>query len=160
MNRYYTHLYSYYNGLNTFLFRLFNFFVPDLGSKCYCKNFSSFNNNYNKIFNSKIKHFAFNNNAKKVRQKILHQKHIEANILKILITQEHKNNIQSKEHIPIFDSISINKKYEKYINLKENDHIKPNILSMLKDVYVDVEYLTEYCDYNTSGNTLLLIVIF
>ncbi|XP_060848746.1 MATH and LRR domain-containing protein PFE0570w-like [Rhopalosiphum padi] len=126
----------------------------NLGSKCYCKNFSSFNNNYNKIFNSKIKHFAFNNNAKKVRQKILHQKHIEANILKILITQEHKNNIQSKEHIPIFDSISINKKYEKYINLKENDHIKPNILSMLKDVYVDVEYLTEYCDYNTSDNKL------
>ncbi|XP_050058427.1 uncharacterized protein MAL13P1.304-like isoform X3 [Aphis gossypii] len=126
----------------------------NLGSKCYCKNFSSFNNNDNKIFTSKIKHFAFNNNAKKIRQKILHQKHLEANILKILITKERKNIIQSKDHIPIFDSISINKKYEKCNNLKDNDHIKPSILSMLKDVYVDVDYLTEYCDYNTSDNKL------
>lgn len=89
----------------------------------------------------------------------MHQKHLEANILKILITKERKNIIQSKDHIPIFDSISMNKKYEKCNNLKDNDHIKPSILSMLKDVYVDVDYLTEYCDYNTSGNTLINILL-
>ncbi|XP_022179933.1 protein PFF0380w-like isoform X10 [Myzus persicae] len=124
-------------------------------SRCYCKNFNSFNINDNKIFTSKIKHFAFNNNAKKVRQKLLLRKHLEANILNMLITKEHKNIIQSREHnIPIFNSISINKKFEKF-DFKENDHIEPSILSMLKDVYVDVEYLTEYCDYNTSDHKLL-----
>jgi len=134
---------------------LLNFFVPDCYSKCYCKNFITFNNNDNKIFTSKIKHFAFNDNANKVRQIKLHKKHLEANILNTLITKEHINIIQSREHnIPIFSSILIGKKYEKCIDLKENDHIEPRILNMLKDVYVDVEYLTEYCDYNTSGNTL------
>lgn len=152
-NRYYTNLYDYSDVFYTFLFRL-NFFVPDHSSRCYCKNFNSFNINDNKIFTSKIKHFAFNNNAKKVRQKLLLRKHLEANILNMLITKEHKNIIQSREHnIPIFNSISINKKFEKF-DFKENDHIEPSILSMLKDVYVDVEYLTEYCDYNTSGNIL------
>ncbi|KAL5238152.1 hypothetical protein ACI65C_005562 [Semiaphis heraclei] len=95
-------------------------------SKCYCKNFISFNNNYSKIFNSKIKHFAFNNNANKVRQQKLHKKHLEANILNTLITKDHINIIQSREHnIPIFNSISIDKKYEKCIDLKENDHFEP-----------------------------------
>ena len=154
MNRYYTNLYNYSNVLNKFLFRLLNFFVSDLYSQCYCKNFTSFNNDDNKIFTSKIKHFAFNNNAKKVRQKILRKKHLEANILNMLITKEHKNIIQSREHKPIFNSTLINKKYEKFIESKENDHISPSVLSMLKDVYVDVEYLTECCDYSTSGNTL------
>jgi len=84
----------------------------------------------------------------------LHKKHLEANILNTLITKEYINIIQSKEHnIPIFNSISIDKKYEKCTDLKEKDHIEPSILNILKDVYVDVEYLPEYCDYNTSGNT-------
>jgi len=132
---------------------LLNFFVPDFYYKRYCKNFISFNNNYNKIFNSKIKHFAFNNNANKVRQKKLDKKHLEANILNTLITKDHINIIRSREHnIQIFNSISIDKKYEKCIDLKENDHIEPSILNMVKDVYVDVEYITVYCDYNTSGN--------
>ncbi|XP_060870265.1 protein PFF0380w-like isoform X3 [Metopolophium dirhodum] len=126
----------------------------NLYSECYCKNFTSFNNDDNKIFTSKVKHFAFNNNAKKVRQKILRKKHLEANILNMLITKEHKNIIQSREHKPIFNSILINKKYEKCIESKNNDHIAPSVLSMLKDVYVDVEYLTEYCDYNTSAHKL------
>ncbi|KAL4084433.1 hypothetical protein QTP88_028255 [Uroleucon formosanum] len=119
-------------------------------SKCYCKNFASFNNDDNKIFTSKIKHFAFNNNAKKNRQKILRKKHLEANILNMLINKEHKNIIQSGEHKPIFNSILIDKKYEKCIESKENDHIAPSVLSILKDVYVGVEYLTENCDYNTT----------
>eukprot|EP00102_Acyrthosiphon_pisum_P020007 XP_016657217.1 PREDICTED: uncharacterized protein MAL13P1.336-like isoform X1 [Acyrthosiphon pisum] len=97
----------------------------DLNSKCYCKNFRSFNKDVSKIFTSKINHFAFNNKAKKLREKILRKKHLEANILNMLITKEHKNIIQSSEHIPIFNSISINKKYEKCIDLKENHHIKP-----------------------------------
>jgi len=104
---------------------LLNFFVPDLDFKCYCKNFTTFNNDDNKIFTSKIKHFAFNNNAKKVRQKILRKKHLEANILNMLITKEFKNIIQSSEHVPIFNSISINNKWGKCIDFKENDHIKP-----------------------------------
>lgn len=152
MNRYYTNLYYYSNVLNKFLFRFLNLFVPD--SKCYCKNFASFNNDDNKIFTSKIKHFAFNNNAKKNRQKILRKKHLEANILNMLINKEHKNIIQSGEHKPIFNSILIDKKYEKCIESKENDHIAPSVLSILKDVYVGVEYLTENCDYNTSDNTI------
>ncbi|XP_029343683.1 protein PFC0760c isoform X3 [Acyrthosiphon pisum] len=126
----------------------------NLYSQCYCKNFTSFNNDDNKIFTSKIKHFAFNNNAKKVRQKILRKKHLEANILNMLITKDHKNIIQPREHKPIFNSILINKKYEKCIESKENDHIAPSVLSMLKDVYVDVDYLTEYSDYNTSAHKL------
>lgn len=158
MNRYYTHLYYYYNVPNKFLFRLLIFFVTDLYSKCYCENFSSFNHNDNKILTSKIKHFAFNNYAKKVRQKILRQKHLEANILKILITKEHKHITQSKEHLPIFNSTPINIRYEKCVQSTENDHIKPNILTMLKDVYVDIEYLTEYCDHNTSGNIINNII--
>jgi len=104
---------------------LLNFFVPDLHSKCYCKNFTSFNKDDNKIFTSKIKHFAFNNNAKKLRQKILRKKHLEANILNTLITKELKNIIHSSEHVPILNSISINKKHENWIDLKKNDHIKP-----------------------------------
>ncbi|XP_060856901.1 probable serine/threonine-protein kinase DDB_G0283337 isoform X3 [Metopolophium dirhodum] len=96
----------------------------DLNYKCYCKNFRSFNKDVDKIFTSKIKHFAFNNNAKKLREKILREKHLEANILNMLITKVHKNIIQSSEHIPIFNSISINKKYKKCIDLKENHHIK------------------------------------
>lgn len=125
MNRYYTNMNYYTNVLNKFLFRLLNFFVPDLYSKCYCKNFICFNKDDNKIFTSKIKHFAFNNNAKKLRQKILRKKHLEANILNMLITKGLKNIVQSSKHVPIFNSISINKKHEKWIDLKENDHIKP-----------------------------------
>jgi len=104
---------------------LFNFFVPDLNFKCYCKNFRSFNKDVNKIFTSKIKHFAFNNNAKKLREKILREKHLEANILNMLITKVHKNIIPSSEHLPIFNSISINKKYKKCIGLKEKHYNKP-----------------------------------
>jgi len=104
---------------------LFNFFVPDLNSKCYCKNFRSFNKDVNKIYNSKIKHFAFKNNAKKLREKILREKHLEANILNMLITKEHKYIIQSSKHMPNINSISNNKKYEKCIDLKEDHHIKP-----------------------------------
>jgi len=104
---------------------LFNFFVPDLNSKCYCKNFRSFNKDANKTFTSKIKHFAFNKNTKKLREKKMREKQLEANILNMLITKEYKNIIQLSKHIPIFNSISINKKYEKCIDLKENHHIKP-----------------------------------
>ena len=56
---------------------------------------------------------------------ILREKHLEANILNMLITKEHKNIVQASKHMPNFNSISTNKKYEKCIDLKENHHIKP-----------------------------------
>lgn len=56
--------------------------------------------------------------------------------------------------LPTINSIPINIKNEKCTKLKENDHIEPIISNMLKDVYVDVDYLPEYCDYNYYGNII------
>lgn len=59
--------------------------------------------------------------------------------------------IQSEIVLPIFKPIPINIKHKKSIDIKENDHIEPRILNMLKDVYVGVDYLSD-CDFNKDGN--------
>lgn len=84
---------------------------------------------------------------------------MEANILKKLISQNHKYVVHLEKLIPNFESILMqnenDKKKKSSIKLNENDHIEPRILNMLKDVYVDVEYLSESCDYIKDGKTIL-----
>jgi hypothetical protein len=135
---------------------LFNFFVSDekFDSMCHCKNYYSFNRNANKILTSKINHFVFNTNAEKYRQKVLHQKYLEANILKMLINEDNKNIIKLEKLTPLSNSILNNMNYEKKIHVNDNDHIETNILNMLKDVYVDFEYVSEYCEDNKDGNII------
>lgn len=127
--------------------------------KCKCKIFYEFNKDANEILNSKTKHFVFNNNIEKNRQKLLHLKNFESNILNILISED-KKNILSK-YVKNIKLDSMNYKEEECIVFNKNDHIDSNILNILKDVYVDVEYLPEYNDYCKTGNitnTLKLIV--
>lgn len=135
---------------------MFNFSVSDeqFNSKCHCKHFYSFNKNANKILTSKTNHFVFNTNAEKCRQKVLHQKYLEANILKMLINEDNKNIIKLEKLTPPSNSILNNINYEKEVHVKDNDHIEPNILNMLKDVYVDFEYVSEYCEDNKNGNII------
>lgn len=128
------------------------FFVPvgQFDLKCQCNTFFTLNKDANEILNSKTQHFAFNFNAIEARTTFLRQKQWEANILKNLITKDKKNIIQSKTDLTTKTFININnKKNECCINSEEigNNHIEPNILNMLKDVYVDVEYLSDSCDY-------------
>lgn len=137
---------------------MFNFLFPGLQHdfKCSCEIFYSFNKDTNKILNSKIKHFAFNINAKKVRQKLLDKKNLEASLLKLLISNGmtynlKMNTVQSKNHVSILNSSPSNSKHEKCVNLEKNDHIEPKILNILKDVYVGVDFLSG-CDYNEDGN--------
>jgi len=136
---------------------LFNFLFPgsQRDSKCSCEIFYSFNKDTNKILTSKIKHFAFNINAKKVRQKLLDQKNLEASLLKLLISNDmaynlKMNSVQSKNHLSILKPVPINSKHKKCVNPEKNDHIEPTILNILKDVYVGVDFLSG-CDYNEDG---------
>lgn len=122
-------------------------------NKCKCKIFYEFNKDANEILTSKTKHIAFNNNTKKNRQKFLHLKNLEANILKILIT-ENKKNILSKKLVTNEKPISMSCKEKECIDFNKNDHIDPSILNILKDVYVDVEYLPGYNEYNKTGNII------
>lgn len=155
MNSYYTNPYYYWLVLYNFLFRLFNFFVSDEQSnpKCHCKIFYSFNINANMKLTSKPNHFVFNTYAEKLRQKVLHQKYLEANILDTLIRKD-SNNIKSEKLTPTSNTIFTNLNYEKKVHVIENDHIKPTILSMLKDVHVDLDYVSEYCESNKDGNII------
>lgn len=133
---------------------MFNFFVSGekFDSKCHCKIFYRFNKNANKILTSKTNHFVFNTNTEKFRQKVLHQKYLEASILEMLITKDNKNIIKPEKLSPTSNTLLINLSDEKKVHVKEDDHIEPTILNMLKDVYVDLEYVSEYCDYNKYGN--------
>lgn len=111
--------------------------------------FYNFNKDTNKISNSKIKHFAFNNNAKKVHYKLLHLKNLEANMLNILITKEKQNIISSKKRVNAKNTILSSKKDE-CIDFKKNGHIKPSILNVSNNI----EYLPKYYEYNKFGNIL------
>lgn len=137
---------------------MFNFVFSDLKlkSKCQCKAFYSFNKDANKILTSKIKHFAFNKNAKKVRQKLLHQKHLEANSLKMLITEDKKNIPQLNMCLPTINSFPMSIKHEKCINVKQNHINEPSILNMLKDVYEDRNYIPKYSNYNHYSDIIKL----
>lgn len=118
--------------------------------------FYIFNKDANKILTSKINHFAFNHNAKNIRQKLFHQKHLEANNLKMLITECKKYIVQPKMCLPTINSTPMNIKFKKCINLKENHVDEPNILNMLKDVYVDGDYLPRYSNYNDYSSIIKL----
>jgi len=86
-----------------------------------------------------------------VRQHLFLLKCEEAKILKMLIIND-KKNIQFKKVLPSINSIVINQKYVKPIKLISNNHIEPNSLNIVKDVYVDSNYLSESCDYEKNGN--------
>lgn len=148
MNRYYTFLYCYIFVFYNFLFSLFIFFVPvgQFNSKCQCNSFFTLNKDANKIFNSKTQHFAFNYNALEARTKFLRQKEWEAKKLKNLIVED-KKNIQSKIDLPTLSFINKRKEYCMDSEEIGDNHIDPTILKVLKDVYVDVEYLSDSCDY-------------
>lgn len=118
--------------------------------------FFHFNKETNKILTSKIKHFAFNTKAKKVRQKLLDQKNLEATLLKMLIDNDAKYIVKSANHVPIFKPVIINPKHKNCIDLKRNDHIEPNILNILKDVYVGVDTLSGW-DHEEYGNTSITL---
>jgi len=79
-------------------------------------------------------------------------KNNDTEIRNLSVHVSEEKDTQLKEVIPTKNSNLINKKLEKCVNINESDHIEPNILSMLKDVYVDIEYLPEYCDYKKYGN--------
>jgi len=74
--------------------------------------------------------------------------HIEPTIL-CKHSFENEKNIQSETFVQSKNLNLINKTC---INRNESDHIEPNILSMLKDVYVDFEYLPALCDDKKYGN--------
>lgn len=87
----------------------------------------------------------------------MHLKHLEANILRTLIMNDEKCIVQLKTPLLKFKPILSNFKYKKCTNLKNDisNHIKPSILNILKDVYVGVDYLSEYCDLNEDGKVEL-----
>lgn len=139
---------------------LFIVLGTQLKPKCHCNVMFKFNKETNKILTSKLKHFAFNNCAKKNREKFLHKKHLEAIMLKNLIEENKKYTMKSDKFIPTYKSILISGKNKNSNNFKEKDHIKPSILSMLKDVYVDVEYLSDKCcDYIHVKNGMYAIIM-
>lgn len=69
-----------------------------------------------------------------------------------LITENNDSIIQSERRVSHLNSTLSNKSQTKLIDVNENNHIEPNILQMLKDVYVGVEYLSEIFDCNQDGN--------
>lgn len=76
-------------------------------------------------------------------------KRSEASILKSLIINDIKNNIQLKMPLPSYlKPISIYKKYE-----KNSSHIEPLELNMLKDKSIGkgVDNLSENCGLNKNG---------
>lgn len=136
---------------------MFNFFVPDLNvdHKCQCKIPYTFNQDANTILTSKTKHFAFNNDAEKLRLKYLYQKNLDANNLQKIMTEDTKN-IQLQRLVPQFNPILVGYDNKNCNNPKENNHIEPDVLEMLKDVYVDFEYLSEYSMSEKVGKINLL----
>ncbi|XP_050522871.1 uncharacterized protein MAL13P1.304-like isoform X3 [Daktulosphaira vitifoliae] len=108
-----------------------------IDKKCNCKTFFYVNVDNNKIFNSKSEHHAFDINLKKSRSDMYTKKHIEGNILHDLI--------KGKE--------SILKPLEISHKTTVSNDIDPNILSILKDVYVDIDYLSDNCETRERDKT-------
>lgn len=78
----------------------------------------------------------------------MHQKHLEANNLKMLITEDKKYTPRLNMCLPTINSIPMNIKHEKCINLKVNHIDEPNILNMFKDDYEDGDCIPKYSNYH------------
>lgn len=117
----------------------------------------SFNKDANTILTSKTKHFVFNNDSVNVRLKYLHQKHLDANNFKKIITEDTKN-IQPQKYVPKLNPVLVGYNNENCNNPKENNHIEPDVLEMLKDVYVDFEYLSD-CSINEKIGKIVTLTL-
>ncbi|XP_050522887.1 probable serine/threonine-protein kinase DDB_G0282963 isoform X18 [Daktulosphaira vitifoliae] len=132
-----------------------------IDKKCNCKTFFYVNVDNNKIFNSKSEHHAFDINLKKSRSDMYTKKHIEGNILHDLISKDKKCLISqmrsSNFDIPLLLELegkeSILKPLEISHKTTVSNDIDPNILSILKDVYVDIDYLSDNCETRERDKT-------
>ncbi|VVC30235.1 Hypothetical protein CINCED_3A011875 [Cinara cedri] len=123
-----------------------------LDSKCCCRSLFNFNKDANKISTSKTKHFAFDDDKKKF-QTFLQQKQLEANMLKQLI-ESNESIIQSEGHVRNLNFPLFNQSRTKLISVDKNNHIEPYISQILKDFYVDFDYLSECFDSDSSDDEL------
>ncbi|XP_050438064.1 putative uncharacterized protein DDB_G0282133 isoform X3 [Adelges cooleyi] len=110
-------------------------------NKCKCKTYFDLDITLNKILNTKLKHFVFDINTQKARDKFHHQKIAENSALQSLITKgkesliRPRNNIVNKGNIVKVKPVlkRMNEILEVASKPLKDDHVEP-IMTFLKNV--------------------------